>query len=172
MRRQVGRGLDALGLGPDETPYRVIAAMAGARLRAYQPAESAVGPAVLIIPAPFKRAYIWDLLPPVSVVRRCLERGVRVYLLEWLDPTEREDGYGLAEYADRMPAAALDILQLRLARPDRSWQATLWVERSQRSSRRCIRSGSAALSSWMRRSPSGSTAGRWPVPSGGVHTRV
>jgi hypothetical protein len=31
-------------------------------------------------------------------------------VLEWMDPTEQEDGYGLAEYADRLPGAALDIL--------------------------------------------------------------
>jgi polyhydroxyalkanoate synthase len=109
-RRHVGRGLDALGLGPDETPYRVVAEWTAARLRAYHPKQTSAGPVVLIIPAPFKRAYIWDLLPPVSVVRRCRDRGMRVFLLEWMDPTEQEDGYGLAEYADRLPGAALDIV--------------------------------------------------------------
>src|SRR5688572_28106421 len=68
-RRHVGRGLDALGLGPDETPYRVVGEWTAARLRAYHPKQTSAGPVVLIIPAPFKRAYIWDLLPPVSVVR-------------------------------------------------------------------------------------------------------
>lgn len=110
MRRQVGRGLDALGLGPEESPYRIVAEFAGARLRAYQGPDRAAGPVVLIVPAPFKRAYIWDLIPEVSVVRRCLERGMRVYLLEWLDPTQREDGYGLAEYADRLPGAAIEAI--------------------------------------------------------------
>jgi polyhydroxyalkanoate synthase len=65
---------------------------------------------LLIIPAPFKRAYIWDLLPEVSVVRHCLSRGLRVYLLEWLIPTPREDEFGLAEYADRLPGAALETI--------------------------------------------------------------
>ncbi len=32
---------------------------------------------VLIVPAPFKRPYIWDLLPAVSVVRRMIERERR-----------------------------------------------------------------------------------------------
>ena len=42
------------------------------RLRLYeQPASG--GPALLIVPAPIKRGYIWDLLPNVSVVRRYLE---------------------------------------------------------------------------------------------------
>jgi polyhydroxyalkanoate synthase subunit PhaC len=43
-------------------------------------------------------------------VRRCLERGLRVYLLEWLIPGPEEDGYGLAQYADRLPGAALDAV--------------------------------------------------------------
>ncbi|HEX2134417.1 MAG TPA: alpha/beta fold hydrolase [Microvirga sp.] len=110
VRRQIGRGLGGLGLGPRETPHRVLADFPGARLRAYHDRDRAGGPALLIVPAPFKRAYIWDLLPSVSVVRRCLERGLRVYLLEWLTPTAQEDDFGLGEYADRLPAAALDAI--------------------------------------------------------------
>jgi polyhydroxyalkanoate synthase subunit PhaC len=102
MRRQVGRGLDALGLGPQETPYRIAAEFPGAKLRAYQGGGDARGPVLLIVPAPFKQAYIWDLLPHVSVVRRCLEQGLRVYLLEWLIPTRQEDEFGLSEYADSL----------------------------------------------------------------------
>jgi poly(3-hydroxyalkanoate) synthetase len=96
-RRRVGRALDAFGLGPQETPHRVVAEMPGARLRAYHDQERADGPVLFIIPAPFKKAYLWDLLPEVSVVRRCLAGGLRVYLLEWLIPTRHEDEFGLAE---------------------------------------------------------------------------
>jgi polyhydroxyalkanoate synthase len=101
-RRHMGRALDSVGLGPEETPHRVVRTYRGARLRAYQNTEADHGPVLLIIPAPFKRAYIWDLLPRVSVVRRCLERGIRIYLLEWLIPTAQEDEFGLAEYADSL----------------------------------------------------------------------
>jgi poly[(R)-3-hydroxyalkanoate] polymerase subunit PhaC len=51
-------------------------------------------------------------MPDVSVVRRCLARGLRVYLLDWLIPTENEDGFGLAEYASRLPCAAIDAIQV------------------------------------------------------------
>ncbi len=102
VRRQIGRGLDTLGLGPQEMPYRIAAEFPGARLRAYQDRKGAGGPVLLIVPAPFKRAYIWDLLPRVSVMRRCRERGLRVYLLEWLVPTPAEDEFGLSEYADSL----------------------------------------------------------------------
>src|SRR5918993_1185304 len=110
-RRRAGRALDAAGLGPAEAPFRIAAATPGARLRAYQPPGAAPsGPVLLIVPAPIKRAYIWDLLPEVSVVRRCLGRGLQVYLLEWLDPGPAEDGFGLSDYAERLPLAALDAV--------------------------------------------------------------
>ncbi|WP_245435775.1 alpha/beta fold hydrolase, partial [Microvirga calopogonii] len=88
-------------------PRRVISECPGARLRAYHRGDVRRGPVLLIIPAPFKRAYLWDLLPPVSVVRHCLERGFRVYLLEWLVPTPQEDEFGFAEYADHLILEAL-----------------------------------------------------------------
>ena len=87
-----------------------VAEWPGARLRAFGGEQQAEAPVLLIIPAPFKRAYIWDLLPEVSVIRHCLRRDVRVYLLEWLIPGAREDAFGLAEYADSLPAAALDAI--------------------------------------------------------------
>jgi len=112
-RRRAGRALDAAGLGPVEAQSRVAAELPGpARLRAYQPpgAPAAGQPVLLIVPAPIKRAYVWDLLPEVSVVRRCLGHGLPVYLLEWLDPGPAEDGFGLADHAERLPLAALDAV--------------------------------------------------------------
>jgi polyhydroxyalkanoate synthase len=108
VRRRAGRALDAIGLGANEAPFRTIAEMRGGRLRAYGPTDGG-GPAVLLVPAPFKRPYLWDLLPQVSVVRRCLEAGLRVHLLEWTPPT-RSDSFGLADYADRLPAEAVDAI--------------------------------------------------------------
>ena len=43
-------------------------------------------------------------------MRHCLSRGLRVFLLESLDPGPSEDGFGLADYADRLPLAALDVI--------------------------------------------------------------
>ncbi len=109
VRREAGRALDAAGAGPVQAPSRIAAGMRGARLRAYQPADAA-GPVLLIVAAPIKRAYIWDLQPEVSVVRQALRRGLRVYLLEWLDPGPAEDERGLADHALRQPLAALDAI--------------------------------------------------------------
>jgi polyhydroxyalkanoate synthase len=81
------------------------------RLRAYGGASGEpTGPAVLIVPAPFKRSYIWDLRPDVSVVRRCQEAGRAVFLLEWLDPRPGED-LGLADFAESLPLAAVRAIR-------------------------------------------------------------
>jgi polyhydroxyalkanoate synthase len=112
-RSRYGRLLDRAGLAPREASYRVVAELSAARLRAYQAVESSRShaTALLIIPAPFKRAYIWDLMPEVSVVRRWLERGVNVYLLEWTTPMPEDDAFGLAEYADEWPFSALRVIE-------------------------------------------------------------
>lgn len=109
LRRWQGRVLDGLGLGPEEAPFRIVHTGPGMRLRRYA-GGAAAGPVLLIVPAPIKRAYIWDLVPWASAVRRCLAAGVRVYLVEWTDPGPAEQEFGLAEYADRLLLDALDAV--------------------------------------------------------------
>lgn len=96
LRRTRGRGIEALGLGPDESPYRITAAGPFWRLRDYGPRRAERS--LLIVAAPIKRPYIWDLAPSVSAIRYCLDRGLHVRLLEWL-PAYREGGdNGLDEH--------------------------------------------------------------------------
>jgi polyhydroxyalkanoate synthase len=104
LRRQQGAMLDALGLGPVEAPYREVFRAPGVSLRRYDGGEES-GPPVLIVPAPIKRPYLWDLAPEVSAVRRCLARGMRVSLVDW-QPAPPE--FGLAEYAARLIRECLD----------------------------------------------------------------
>lgn len=89
-RRARGAFLERFGYGPRETASTVLHAEPGLRLRRYGNPQAA-GRAVLLVPAPIKRAYIWDLAPEISVVQRWLERGYRVYLAEWV-PLDEEHG--------------------------------------------------------------------------------
>lgn len=111
IRRRTGDALDAAGFRAGETPHHMIAEFDGARLLSYQVGGSGRGPVLLIVAAPFKRPYIWDLMPPVSVVRRCLACGIQVYLLEWTTPGAAEDQLGLDDYADRLIAAAVEAVR-------------------------------------------------------------
>lgn len=85
-RRAQGRVLGLLGFGPAEHRHRIVASGRLWRLRHYAGPET--GPIVLIVAAPIKRPYIWDLTPSVSAVRYCLRHGLRIYLLEWMPPSE------------------------------------------------------------------------------------
>ena len=104
-----GRMFDHAGLGPIETPYRVLHSEAGLNLRRYE-TLSHQGPVLLIVPAPIKRAYIWDLAPGMSVVRHALERGMRVYLAEWTQTNDAEQAFGLADYGNRLLMNCLDAI--------------------------------------------------------------
>ena len=114
IRRRQGRLLDMLGLVPAETPARVVLSAPAFTLKAY--GDTGDGePPLLIVPAPIKRAYIWDLLPRVSVVRQCLRHGFPVYLMQWEQPLSEQFGAGgLAAYADRYISTCLDAIEAEL----------------------------------------------------------
>jgi polyhydroxyalkanoate synthase len=101
-RRAAGRLLENAGYGPHETAWDRIDGSCF-RLRRYgEAAESK--PPILIVPAPIKRAYIFDLLPNVSVVRRLVEAGFAVYVYEW--PEEKDGDWDLESSIHSLRLAA------------------------------------------------------------------
>ncbi len=86
-----------LGLGPRECAYRVLASGPHWRLRDY--GEDDGSPSLLVVAAPIKRPYIWDLCPSASAIGLCLRQHVHVHLLEWLPATRSTGNGGLDEYA-------------------------------------------------------------------------
>lgn len=100
LRVAQGKWLEALGWGPRPAPSRSLAVAPGAALRVY----SAHGPPILLVPAPIKRDYIWDLAPGSSVVQSCLAAGWRPFLVNWREPVP---GAGLTAFAGHMLSACL-----------------------------------------------------------------
>ncbi|WP_151636477.1 alpha/beta fold hydrolase [Noviherbaspirillum aerium] len=109
-RRNRGAVMDRMGYGPVETPHEVVLSAQGMRLRRYS-AKPRTGKAVLIVPAPIKRHYIWDLDPECSVVQRLLNEGFQVWLVEWLEPGEADHHFGLEHYALHMLDQCLDAIR-------------------------------------------------------------
>jgi len=104
LRQIQGDGLSWLGLGPTECRYRIVASGARRRLRAYAGANT--GLPLLIVAAPIKRPYIWDLADCVSVVRHCLQNRLGLYLLEWMPPPlHGGTDAGLADYSQSIGEA-------------------------------------------------------------------
>ncbi|MBI4320259.1 MAG: alpha/beta hydrolase [Chloroflexi bacterium] len=102
--------LDAMGLGPIETASRIAFAGPVVTLKAYGD-MAGDRPVVVLVPAPIKRAYIWDLAPGASVVRLCLDRGLRVYLIQWEQPHSDEQEFGLAQYAEQIIVDCLQAVE-------------------------------------------------------------
>lgn len=107
VRRMQGEILASFGFGPIETHYRVIASGLHWQLRDYGIADRSCS--VLIVAAPIKRPYIWDLAPAVSAVRRCVDAGLRVYLLEWLPASEKSCNAGIGECVQAISTALQTI---------------------------------------------------------------
>ena len=105
-RRMQGRALEWIGLGPRESPFQIVQTGPGYRLRRYSDGADH-RPPLLIVPAPIKRPYIWDLCPQRSVVRRAIAHGLRVYLVEWMAPDAATYRCGLADYAGPMLDACI-----------------------------------------------------------------
>jgi polyhydroxyalkanoate synthase len=108
FRRAQGDVLQTLGFGPNECDYRVVASGRYSRLRDYAVDDARLS--LLIVAAPIKRPYIWDLAPSRSVVRYCRRHRLHVYLLEWLAPSDEDGPAGLDEYADLAIAEAVSTI--------------------------------------------------------------
>ena len=105
LRQTQASALDVFGVGPNECEFRVISSGPHWRLRQY--GGPGLRPALLIVPAPIKRPYIWDLTPSVSAVRFCLHHGLGVHLIEWVPPSDGARCAGLDEYAGQAIAACV-----------------------------------------------------------------
>ena len=107
FRRMQGDVLALFGFGPVESSYRIVASGPYWRLRDYEAVHRSRS--LLIVAAPIKRPYIWDLAPAVSAIRYCLAAGLHVYLLEWLPASEETCNVGIAECAQAISAASRTV---------------------------------------------------------------
>ncbi|MEO7496581.1 MAG: alpha/beta fold hydrolase [Massilia sp.] len=109
VRRFQGNTLDRFGLGPRTSPFEVIATRPGMRVRCYGIGAADKAP-LLIVPAPIKQPYIWDISPERSVVRHALDEGLSVFMVEWIEPTAETCALGLADYAGSMLYDCCDLI--------------------------------------------------------------
>jgi len=96
IRRTQGDVAGALGLNPSECPYQTVRSHSYWRLRDYG-GRDRLRP-LLIIAAPIKKPYIWDLTSSTSAIRFCLGQGLRVHLLEWMPASLQTSNCGIDDY--------------------------------------------------------------------------
>ena len=68
---------------------------------------------ILIVYALINRPYILDLQPDRSVVRRLLEAGHDVYLIDWNEPSRLDQHLTLNDYVDRYIDNCVDVVRDR-----------------------------------------------------------
>jgi polyhydroxyalkanoate synthase subunit PhaC len=107
LRRAQGDVVGAFGLDPQESPHQIIMSRVHWRLRDYGGDDRSRS--MLIIAAPIKRPYIWDLAPSISAIRFCLHQGLHVQLLEWLPASPSAGNYGLDDYVLAISEAVTTI---------------------------------------------------------------
>ena len=116
VRRFQGDAYEIFGLGPHERPYGIITAGSYWRLRDY--GGSSASRSLLIVAAPIKRPYVWDLEPSTSAIQLCLQQGLHVYLLEWIPASRNTSGNGIDECALAISDCVAKVLtQARGSKP-------------------------------------------------------
>ncbi|RKD97636.1 class III poly(R)-hydroxyalkanoic acid synthase subunit PhaC [Halopiger aswanensis] len=68
---------------------------------------------ILIVYALINKPYILDLQPNRSVVRRLLEAGFDVYLIDWGEPSKLDRSLGLDDYVNRYIDNCVDVVRDR-----------------------------------------------------------
>ncbi len=64
---------------------------------------------ILFVPSLINRAYIFDLAPDKSMIRFLKQQGFRCLLMDWGDPGEKEQRFGMADYTTRLECALESI---------------------------------------------------------------
>jgi len=100
-----------------ETPAEVIYSENKLDLLRYDAEAAGIEPEndhetpILIVYALINRPYILDLQPGRSVVRRLLEDGFDVYLIDWGEPSQLDASLTLEDYVDRYVDNCVDAVR-------------------------------------------------------------
>ena len=101
-----------LGVNIATTPGKVVFQNDLMQLIQYEPATKKVYKRpLLIIPPWINKYYILDLREKNSLIKWCVERGLTVFVISWVNPDERLAGKDFADYMLEGPLAALDAME-------------------------------------------------------------
>ena len=102
---EVGRNLAA-------TPGKVVFENDLMQLIQYAPStESVLKVPLLIVPPWINKFYVLDLTPDKSFIRWCVDQGLTVFVISWVNPDEHLSKKGFDDYMREGPLAALDAIK-------------------------------------------------------------
>ena len=105
---------DAAHVDVGETPSEVVYSENKLDLLHYEPTtDEQHDVPILLVYALINKPYILDLQPDRSVVRRLLEAGFDVYLIEWGEPSTLDSSLSLYDYVERYIGNCVDVVRER-----------------------------------------------------------
>jgi polyhydroxyalkanoate synthase len=94
------------------TPGKIVFENDLMQLIQYAPAtETVLRRPVLIVPPWINKYYILDLTPEKSFIKWCVDQGLTVFVISWVNPDRRLGSKTFADYMREGPLAALDAVE-------------------------------------------------------------
>ncbi|WP_448147678.1 class I poly(R)-hydroxyalkanoic acid synthase [Labrys miyagiensis] len=98
-----------VGINLATTPGKIVYRNATMELLQYTPTtENVLKRPLLICPPWINKFYVLDLTPEKSFIKWCVDQGLTVFVISWVNPDERQREKGFYEYMREGPLAALD----------------------------------------------------------------
>ena len=101
-----------LGLNIAITPGKVIYQNDLMQLIQYEPTtEKVLRTPLLIVPPWINKFYILDLRPEKSFIKWCLDQGITVFVISWVNPDKTLGSKTWFDYMKEGPLAAMDVIE-------------------------------------------------------------
>ena len=102
----------AVGVNMATTPGKVIYQNDLMQLIQYTPAtENVLRTPLLIVPPWINKFYILDLKPEKSYIKWCVDQGITVFVISWVNPDKELAKKTWADYMKEGPLAAMDVIE-------------------------------------------------------------
>jgi polyhydroxyalkanoate synthase subunit PhaC len=101
-----------VGVNMATTPGKVIFQNELMQLIQYQPAtENVLRTPLLIVPPWINKFYILDLKPEKSFIKWCVDQGITVFVISWVNPDKSLGAKTFEDYMKEGPLAAMDAIE-------------------------------------------------------------
>src|SRR3954449_138475 len=101
-----------VGVNMATTPGKVIFQNELMQLIQYQPStETVLRTPLLIVPPWINKFYILDLKPEKSFIKWCVDQGLTVFVISWVNPDKKLGQKTFEDYMKEGPLAAMDAIE-------------------------------------------------------------
>jgi polyhydroxyalkanoate synthase subunit PhaC len=101
-----------VGINMATTPGKVIFQNELMQLIQYTPAtETVLRTPLLIVPPWINKFYILDLKPEKSFIKWCVDQGITVFVISWVNPDKSLGSKTFEDYMKEGPLAAMDVIE-------------------------------------------------------------